>query len=97
MDPILLNIIIGLAALAAGGGIGFIYKKSLEEKKRKEQNLKADHIIREANEKAREVELEAKDQALKITKEAEDELQRRRNELGKEDDRLQKRREERGR
>lgn len=94
MDPILLNIIIGLAALAAGGGIGFIYKKSLEEKKRKEQNLKADHIIREANEKAREVALEAKDQALKITKEAEDELQRRRNELNKEDDRLQKRREE---
>ena len=94
MDPILLNIIIGLAALAAGGGVGFIYKKSLEEKKRKEQNLKADHILREANEKAREMELEAKDQALKITKESEGELQRRRNELTKEDDRLQKRREE---
>ncbi len=94
MDPILLNIIIGLSALAAGGLVGFIYKKNLEEKKRKEQNLKADHILREANEKAREVALEAKDQALKITKEAEDELRHRRNELNKEDDRLQKRREE---
>jgi len=94
MEPILLNVIIGLAALAVGGLTGFFIKRNLEENKRKAQNLKADHILREANEKAREVELEAKDQALQITKKAEAELSHRRNELSKEDDRLQKRREE---
>ena len=94
MEPILLNVIIGLAALVVGGLIGFFIKRNLEENKRKAQNLKADHILREANEKAREVELEAKDRALQITKKAEAELSHRRNELSREDDRLQKRREE---
>lgn len=94
MDPILLNIIIGIAALAVGGLIGLIIKKRQVDNKLKQQNLKADHILREANEKGRELELEAKGRALQITKNSEEELSRRRNELSKEDDRLQKRREE---
>jgi ribonucrease Y len=91
-----INLLIGITAgaLLLGGLIGFLLKQYLVEQKRKEQNLKADHIITEAREQAREIELEAKDAALKITQKAEDELNRRRAELNKEDDRLQKRREE---
>ena len=93
MQPIII-VGISLAALLIGGLIGFLIKKTLVENKRKAQNLKADHIIREAKEKAREIELEAKDTALQVTQKAEEELNRRRTELSKEDDRLQKRREE---
>jgi len=92
-NPILI-IAFSFAALLLGGLIGFLIKQTLAENKRKAQNLKADHIIREAQEKAREIELEAKDSALQITQRAEEELSHRRNELNKEDDRLQKRREE---
>ncbi len=92
-NPILL-IGIGVVALALGGLVGFFIKQALITKERKEQNIKADHIIREAKERAREIELEAKDTALGITQKAEEELAHRRNELSKEDDRLQKRREE---
>ena len=92
-NPIVV-IAIALAALAVGGLIGYLIKQTLIERKRKEQNIKADQIIRDANEKARETELEAKDTALQITQKAEKELNRRRSELSKEDDRLQKRREE---
>lgn len=88
------TIIIGFVALTTGVLIGYFIKHTLQENKRKAQNLKADQIIRDATEKAREVELEAKDNALNITQKAEDELNRRRIELSKEDDRLQKRREE---
>jgi len=92
-NPILL-IGIGVVALALGGLIGFFIKQALITNERKEQNIKADHIIREAKERSREIELEAKDTALGITQKAEEELAHRRNELSKEDDRLQKRREE---
>jgi ribonuclease Y len=92
-NPILL-IGIGVVALALGGLVGFFIKQALITKERKEQNIKADHIIREAKERSREIELEAKDTALGITQKAEEELAHRRNELSKEDDRLQKRREE---
>jgi len=93
MKPIIV-IAISFAALLLGGLIGFLIKQSLEVNKRKAQNLKADHIIREAQEKAREIEIQAKDNALQIIQKAEEELSHRRNELSREDDRLQKRREE---
>jgi len=93
MTPIF-TIALSLGTLILGGLIGFLIQRALVTKKRKEQNLKADHIIREANEKAREIELEAKNTALSITQKAENELSHRRNKLNKEDDRLQKRREE---
>lgn len=91
-DPIV--IIISIAALALGVGIGFLIKHIMIENNRKAQNIKADQIVRDAQEKAREIELEAKDNALTITQKADDELTHRRNELNREDDRLQKRREE---
>lgn len=92
-NPIIL-IAISAAALLLGGLVGFMIKQSLVESKRKEQNLKADHILTEAKEQAREIELEGKNTALQVTQKAEEELNRRRTELSREDDRLQKRREE---
>ena len=81
-------------ALLLGILIGYLLFQYLRN--RKDQALKqtAKDIIEQAEEKARQVELEAKENALRITREAEEDLQRRRAELSKEDDRLVKRREE---
>ncbi len=59
---------------------------------RKEQEGKADNVLQMSVEKGQRVELEAKDKALKILQDAETEITKRRNELAREEDRLQKRR-----
>jgi len=64
----------------------------LNEKFRNEQQNKADNSLLVAKEQARAIELEAKDKALKLLQEAEAEVVRRRSDLAREDDRLQKRR-----
>ena len=61
---------------------------------RKAEKEKADQFVQEAREKAKEIELEARDNALRIKQDSESEISRRRNELSREDDRLQKRRAE---
>ncbi len=66
--------------------------RHLNEKFRNEQQNKADNSLKVAKEQARAIELEAKDKALKLLQEAEGEVVRRRSELAREDDRLQKRR-----
>jgi len=57
-----------------------------------EQEARADNVIQVATEKARMIELEGKDKALKYMQEAESEATRRRQEITREDERLQKRR-----
>ncbi|NTV35920.1 MAG: ribonuclease Y [Anaerolineaceae bacterium] len=61
---------------------------------KKEQEAKADNIIHQAQEKIKELELESKSKALRVMQEAERESVRRRQELAREDERLQKRRTE---
>jgi ribonuclease Y len=85
------TILIAVIDLAIGLAIGYFVFRYLEERKRREQNIKADAIIAAAQEKARKIELEAQNNALKIEKKAEDDNNRRRNELNREADRLQKR------
>ncbi len=58
----------------------------------REQEARADNVMLVATEKARAIELEAKDKALKYLQEAEAESLRRRQEIAKEEERLQKRR-----
>lgn len=94
MNPILINILIALITLALGLAIGFYVARSLQEKERREKQIRADAIIEEAQAKARKVEIEARDSALKLVKDAEGDLARRRNELNREEERIQKRREE---
>jgi ribonuclease Y len=59
---------------------------------RQEQMNRADNIIAIANENARTIELEAKDKALKFIQDAEGETSRRRQEIAREEERVQKRR-----
>ncbi|MDH5508069.1 MAG: ribonuclease Y, partial [Anaerolineae bacterium] len=54
--------------------------------------MEADRIIADAKEEGREIELQAKNRALEIRESAEKEVERRRSEMSKEDDRLQRRR-----
>lgn len=77
-------ILIGLAI--------FFISRYFNERSRKEQATKADGIILAASEKAKETELEAKDRAIKILQEAENDINRRRSEILREDERQQKRR-----
>lgn len=94
MIPTLVTILIAVLTLAAGIAIGYFVNRYLNEKARREKQIKADAIIEEAQQKARKVEIEARDSALKLVKDAESDLARRRSELNREEERIQKRREE---
>ena len=74
--------------------LSFIGGQIIARMMRKAEKEKADQFVQEAREKAKEIELEARDNALKIKQDSESEISRRRNELSREDDRLQKRRSE---
>jgi ribonuclease Y len=84
-----------IAGAAIGGAaIGFLIRQLLIVRAAKKEKEKASQIISDATEDAREIELEAKKKALEIRSEAENEIDRRRSELSKEDERLQRRRAE---
>jgi ribonuclease Y len=68
--------------------------KVFTDKFKAEQKEKADNIIKLATEKGKSVEIEARDKAIKILQDSESEVQRRRADVLREDDRLQKRRTE---
>ena len=94
-SPYLIIIVIALPiALILGAAIGFLYKQNLAEKAKREQTDEAERLLEAAKEQAREVEIQARDQALDVLQKAEADNERKRNEMIKEDDRLQKRREE---
>jgi ribonucrease Y len=86
---LLLVIVVAVAA-----GVVIYSTRSMAEKFRQEQQLKADNVVTLAEEKAKAIEIEAKDRAIKIMQETEAESVRRRSELAKEEERLQKRRTE---
>ncbi|MCE1255419.1 MAG: ribonuclease Y [Anaerolineae bacterium] len=84
---ILLLVDIAVAVVAIIMATRFLYSRY-----RKEQEGKADNVLQTSIEKGHRIELEAKDKALKILQDAESEVTKRRNELAREEDRLQKRR-----
>lgn len=73
-------------------GVAYFIIRHLMKKFHREQESRADNVIQMANEKSRRIELEAKDKAIKYMQEAESEAMRRRQEIAKEEERLQKRR-----
>ncbi len=83
-----------LGDLVLLGAVIFFLVRYFEDRFKKDQQNKADTVLLTANEKAREVELEAKDKALKVLQEADNEINRRRAEQSREEDRLLKRRTE---
>ena len=98
MRPLLLTpftiVLIILGSLIIAAILAVIISRLFVEKYKKEQSEKADSVVIEARENARSIELEAKDKALKIMQESEAEINRRRQDILREDDRQQKRRTE---
>jgi ribonuclease Y len=89
-----ISIIIGFLALAIGGVAGYFYHSNQSDRALKNQQDKADNILKVANTQARLIETQARESATKIVQAAESEIKERRIELGKEADRLDKRRSE---
>jgi ribonuclease Y len=69
-------------------------RRDLTEELLKKHQEEVATLLAKASEKGKSIELEAKDRSLRIMQEAESETIRRRNELAKEEERLQKRRTE---
>jgi len=94
MNGLTLWLPVTLVALVLGVGIGYYIKHIIVENTLQREKESANQILEEAKKKADELELHARNQALEIRQTADAEIARRRNELNREDDRLQKRREE---
>jgi ribonuclease Y len=86
--------IIALLFLAAGVGFGYLIHRYQADIARKNQQEKADNILKGASEQARLIESQARENAVKIVQAAEAEIKERRIELNKETERLEKRRSE---
>ena len=87
-------LVIIIIALAGGAAVGYFIKQRQITQIRQKEQEEAENIINKANEEARSVILQAKDKALETRQTADAEVSRRRNELSREEDRLQKRRED---
>ena len=92
MNPIVL--IIDVLLLVVGVVAGYFFHRYQAEQQKKNQQDKADTILKGASEQARLIESQARDNATKIVQAAEAEMKERRIELNKESDRLDKRRTE---
>jgi ribonuclease Y len=90
----LITIAIALLVLVVGLGAGYLFHRYQNDRLIKNQQDKADNILRVANEQARLIEAQARESATKIVQASETEIKERRIELGKEADRLDKRRTE---
>jgi len=92
MNPF--GILIGVFALIAGIAIGYLFHRYQTDKALKDQQQKAESILKGANEQARLIETQARESATKIVQAAEGEIKERRHELSRETERLDKRRSE---
>jgi ribonuclease Y len=88
------NFVVLIIVCVVSIAIGYIISSLMAQRKVKGEQSKLDLMIQKAQEEARTFELQAKDNALKVMQSAEAENTRRRSELSREDDRLQKRRTE---
>ncbi len=93
-----MDIVIALIGLAIGVGLGagglLLYQNVQGQNRRRQVEEEAARIISEAQNQARQTIVDARDEALRIQHEAEEAAKRRRIELDRESDRLQKRRED---
>src|SRR5688572_23318323 len=92
MSPI--NVIVDIVVLVVGLAAGYFFHRYQADIARKNQQDKADTILKGASEQARLIESQARENAVKIVQAAETEIKERRIELNKETDRLDKRRAE---
>jgi ribonuclease Y len=87
-------IIVSVIFLILGGALGYFFHRYQADVARRNQQEKADNILKGASEQARLIESQARENAVKIVQAAETELKERRIELNKETERLEKRRSE---
>src|SRR5918995_5164548 len=90
----LIDLIIAVVFLALGSALGYFFHRYQAEVLRKNQQEKADNILKGASEQARLIESQARENAVKIVQAAEAEIKERRIELNKETERFDKRRAE---
>src|SRR5512147_637063 len=90
----LIDLVIAIVFLAVGGALGYFFHRYQAEVLRRNQQEKADSILKGANEQARLIETQARDNAVKIVQAAEAEIKERRIEVNRETERLDKRRTE---
>lgn len=91
---LLLIVVSDILALLVGLAIGYWIKRNQEKAAREKEQAEAANILTRAREEAREIKLQAENEALEVQRKAEREATRRREELTREDDRLQRRRDE---
>lgn len=82
---LLINLVVALASLVVGAGIGYLVRKSLAEAKISSAETAAQNIVEQAHKDAealkKETVLEAKDEVHKLRTDAEKEMRERRNEI----------------
>ncbi|GAB4422106.1 MAG: ribonuclease Y [Anaerolineae bacterium] len=93
-----MEIVLALVGLAIGVGAGigglYLYQQSQTTNRKRQAEEEISRLLSEAHDQAKQIVIEARDEALRIQREAEDNAKRRRIELDRESDRLQKRRED---
>ncbi len=97
---IVVDLLIFLVAIVAGGVIGYLLMKSRQLQARNEADaitrnaeIEAKRMMAEAESRAKTIELAAQEQRVQVIEEAEQELQRRRREVDRAEERLQRRQE----
>ncbi|HUF00526.1 MAG TPA: ribonuclease Y [Anaerolineales bacterium] len=86
--------IIAILFLIVGAVAGYFFHRYQAEIARRNQQEKADNVLKGASEQARLIESQARENAVKIVQAAEAEIKERRIELNKETERFEKRRSE---
>ncbi|WP_299028044.1 ribonuclease Y [uncultured Thermanaerothrix sp.] len=89
---LLMTLLLLIGDIILVGVVIYFVRRSLIARLQREQKEIADSLITNATEQAKLIEIEARDKALKILQETEAEVNRRRSEIAREEDRLQKRR-----
>lgn len=93
-QPEVIILIVILASLVLTALLTYFLVKSRVDRFKKEQQSKANDVINAAEEKSKSMEVEARSKSLRLLQESETEISRRRQDIVREDDRLQKRRTE---
>ncbi len=96
MEPVIVGLVVGLAAAAIAGVVIYVLQQKTFTEKRAEIEAQRAEVMRrsaEAEAQAKDVILKAKDETLKLRDEAEVENKRHRIELQREEERLRQRRE----
>ncbi|MBI1793677.1 MAG: ribonuclease Y [Chloroflexi bacterium] len=89
-----INIIVEILVLVVGVAAGYFYHRYQQDRALKNQQDKAENILKIASEQARLIESQARESATKIVQSAEGEIKERRIELNRDAERIDKRRTE---